>query len=300
MEEITVSARAAAGAAPGLPGVAACGLCVLENTNMSGTPGIEVTNSNIHLNRSNFSGVPTLATTGRFITTAVPTQSGNPTLPPRIAGPVPPDPLAHLALPFTAAAAATPNRGNVSQSGNGTCTLQPGRYGNLSLSGSKSCTMSPGLYTFTGTVSLSGSSRLDASAGVTFYFTCGTSANPHECGATYPFIEYGGSLNLSGTNDVDIVAPHTGSAWDGLAIVYDRGNGNNLDYSGTNQKTLRGSVYAKSATLNLSGTADSSGFDSLVVVKNLNVSGNGTIKLVYTAPSNPSMPTQQGEISLSQ
>jgi hypothetical protein len=273
---------------------------VLNQASVSGTPDIAVENSNIHLNTSSFSGVPTVTTTGSFITVVPPVTSGNPQLPPRVAGGLPPDPLAQVALPFTAAASATTYRGNVSQSGSGTCTLLPGRYGNLSLSGSKRCTMQPGLYTFTGSVTLSGSSALDASAGVTLYFTCGTPGAVRECGTSSPYAEPGGSLNLTGTNDIDIVAPKEGSAWDGLAVVYDRTNTSNLDYSGTNQSTLRGAIYAKGATLNLSGTADASGLDSLVVVKNLNLSGTGSIRLAHTTASNPVLPSAPGGISLSE
>ena len=273
---------------------------MLNQTSVSGTPAIEVDNSNIHLNTSSFSGVPTVTTSGRLITAALPATSGNPTLPPRVAGGPPPDPLSHVALPFTAAANLGAVRGNVSQSGNGTCTLLPGRYGSLSLSGSKHCTMQPGLYSFTGSVTLSGTSSLDATAGVTMYFTCGSVSATHACGTSHPYVEAGGSLNLSGTNEFDLVAPKDGSAWDGLAIVYDRNNSSNLNYTGTNQNTLKGSIYAKGATFNLSGTADTAGLDTLVVVKNFNLSGNGTIKLDYSAASNPVLPTTPGEVGLTQ
>lgn len=300
VEEIAVAARAQAAVSPGRPGTAECGLCVSGDTAISGNPTVEVNDSSIHVNTNSYSGNATVRTNGQFITREPPRVSGRVTLPPRVAGGLPPDPLAHIALPFSSQANELPTRGSVSYSGRDTCTLLPGRYGSISLSGSSRCTMQPGLYAITGAVSFSGTSSLDGASGVTLYFTCGSTSAVRECGAAYPFVEYGGSLGLTGTNDIDIVAPRTGAPWDGLAIVYDRNNANNLDYSGTNGNLLRGSVYAKSATMNLSGTADTSGIDSLFVLKNLRVSGNGTIKIGYTPANNPTMPVQPGEISLSQ
>ena len=265
---------------------AACGMCVLENTAVSGTPALNVSNAGVHLNgQPTFSGNASVKVTGgTFTVEKTPVTNGNVTLSPAptVTGRKP-DPFASLVMPFSSVG--LPDFGTVSKSGKDSCNLQPGRYTSIRVSGSVDCTMAAGLYVLAGGgLSMSGTSSMDASAGVTLYFTCGSSSAVTECGRTSAY-ETGAGLSVSGTNDWNIKAPTTGPTA-GLAIVYDRKNNNNLDYSGTNQDRLVGSVYAAYATMNLSGTADSANTDSMIVVRNLNLSGNGTIAISYTVANN--------------
>ena len=266
---------------------AGCGLCVLEGASVSGNPGLTVRDAGIHVNGTpSFSGNPTIQVSGgTFTTENAPRISGRPTLyPAPTIAPRISDPLAAVDMPF--AVSQLPYFGDVKKSGKDACNLQPGRYDGIQISGQVRCTLAAGLYAIgNGGVQMSGTSGMDASSGVTLYFTCGAGSGMHECSPGYPYVEYGGALAVSGTNDFQIKAPSTGTT-KGLAIVYDRNNGSNLDYSGTNQDRLVGSVYAKSATFNLSGTADSANTDSMIVVKKLNLSGNGTIAITYTAANN--------------
>ncbi|HNI70759.1 MAG TPA: pilus assembly protein TadG-related protein [Marmoricola sp.] len=285
VEEVSISMRAQAALSQGNSGD--CGFCVLGTSSMSGNPHLTVTNAGVGINgKPSFSGNVDLdVVNGTFTTEQTPNKSGNvsfspnPTVGVRVSDPF-------LGIPLPPSLSGMTVHGNVSKSGNGACSLSPGIYGNISVSGNHTCNLSPGLYAITGTMSFSGNSVINASSGVTLYFTCGTPAAPHECGATWPFSEVGGSLRYSGNQTLKVVAPSTGPT-KGFAILYDRNNSNSLNYSGNQANVLQGSIYAAKATMNMSGNSGTIGMNSAIVVQGVNLSGNAHFNINYTKEANP-------------
>lgn len=285
VQDVLISMRAQASLTQGA--AAACGMCVLSSSAMSGNSKLTVNNAGVGMNgKPSFSGNTTLKVTGgSFTNEKTPSTSGSysftpyPTIGVKVEDPF-------QAVPLPPSLSGLPVMGNKSMSGNGACTLNPGIYGNISFSGNHSCTLTAGIYAITGTLSLSGNTTINATSGVTLYFTCGTPSSVHECGATYPFLETGGSFAYSGNQTVKIVAPSSGPT-QGFAILYDRGNNNNVSYSGNQNNILEGSIYAAKATMNMSGNSGVSGIDTSIVVNGLNLSGNSDFTINYTTKSNP-------------
>jgi hypothetical protein len=287
LENVPISMRAQAALSQGSSG--ACGLCVLNASAMSGNSKLTVNNAGVGMNgKPSFSGNTTLkVNNGIFTTEKSPSTSGNTNFDPGpVVGPTVDDPYQNVPLPPSLSG--LPVVGNKSLSGNGACSLTPGIYGNISVSGNHVCYFSAGLYVVTGTISLSGNTTIDATTGVTFYFTCGSPSSVHECGTTYPYVETGGALSYSGNQVLKIISPTSGPT-QGFAILYDRNNNAGLSYSGNQNNILYGSVYAASSTMNMSGNSGTTGIDTSIVVKGLNLSGNSEFTLNYTEARNPSM-----------
>lgn len=285
LQNVPISMKAQAALSQGSAGV--CGLCVLNASAMSGNAKLTVNNSGVGMNgKPSFSGNTNLkVNNGTFTTEKSPSTSGNITFSPApTVGPIVEDPYKNVPMPPSLSG--LPVVGNRSLSGNGACSLTPGIYGNISISGNHVCYFSAGLYVITGTISMSGNTTINATTGVTFYFTCGSPSSVRECGTSWPFSETGGSLSYSGNQLLKIISPTSGPT-QGFAILYDRNNSAGLSYSGNQNNILRGSIYAASSTMNMSGNSGTSGIDTSIVVKGLNLSGNSEFTLNYTEAVNP-------------
>lgn len=189
------------------------------------------------------------------------------------------DPLASLSMPDYSTLTAKTN----------SCTQGPGIYASL-----QACAggMLPGLYVVTGSTHLSGQSHIVAD-GVTLYFICGTPALPRACNAG----ESGGDLLFTGQGTLAITAPTTGPT-QGLAIVADRNNTATFSFRGNGAQNNTGTIYAKSGTLNYRGNGAGYALDSLMVVGNIDFSGNpSAFQSSYTQSANVAIASSDMHLS---
>ena len=270
-------------------GIVPCGLCVLGTgtTVMSGPSRVTVSNADVHFNGSlTQSGSSYISVTGGDIEyqgTLTDSSSGvNSPTAVHDTGPLMADPLAFLwnagRLPPDWSSLQV--KGSVSAGS--TCTLGPGRYDSMTFA--NGCTLTAGLYVVTGPFKISGGNTVDATAGVTLYFTCGTSAAPRTCNTG----ETGGTLEASGGSELPINAPSSGPL-KGLSIVYDQNNAGQLVLSG-GSAAMGGTIYVPSGTFTYSGGSAATSWNSMVVVKEFTVSGGASINLAYSAAGNVDMP----------
>ncbi len=296
--QIAVTAEGAVDTGSGLP---PCGLCVLsesdrtdhdhEAAQSTGGSGIQVVDSGIHVNggillsggsvwtsvggQIEYRKTPTLS--GGSYTTPAPVQD---------TGPAWPDPLAFLwsggRLPPGWGSLA--DRGIVDKPPCG--TLSPGRFQDVTIA--NSCTvLSPGLYVVSGTFKVTGGNRVDATSGVTLFFTCGTSAAPRSC---VPGERKGiKNLELSGGSTMPLKAPSSGPT-KGLAIVFDKYHAGTALWGGGGGLMGSGTIYLPSGRLELSGGSTATTWDSLVVVNTFLYSGGSQVNLKYDAATNVDMP----------
>jgi Flp pilus assembly protein TadG len=125
----------------------------------------------------------------------------------------------------------------------------PGTYSNI-----QACrTFASGVYVITGANSFSGSTVIDASSGVLFYFTCSAPGAGGTVSAACGSGAAGGSIDFRG-NVVAVINPLPDPAYRGLAIIYDRNNTARLGLVGGTGVTVNGGVYAASATLGNNGS----------------------------------------------
>ena len=172
------------------------------------------------------------------------------------------DPLANYPLPpsYTGLSAKTDP-----------CADGPGYYGAFNFPNA-TCRLDPGLYVVTGRWAVGGNEDtvLDATSGVTLYFTCGTTSAPTPC--TAPGQE-GGWLDAAGNGNVSVTAPSTG-ATAGMAIAYDRLNTSDLQISGTGTGRFIGTIYALSSTMRYDGGGCANTNESLIITGNLEFNGS--------------------------
>lgn len=146
----------------------------------------------------------------------------------------------------------------------------PGIYGSYNFPTGVTCVLQPGLYVITGEWDFSGTSALDAMAGVTLYFTCGSPSNPGRCN---PPGQSGGWLDAGGNGNIRITAPTSGPT-QGLAIAYDRLNIRDLELSGMGSSYYSGTIYAIASTMRYDGNGCSTVNQSLIVVDSLEFNGS--------------------------
>lgn len=165
------------------------------------------------------------------------------------------------------------------------CTQGPGFYRSPTVG--NNCTLQPGLYVITGTLGLSGTKSINATAGVTLYFTCGTSPAPTACAAAG---QAGGSMTFTGNATLSIHPPTTGPT-KGLSIVSDRNNTSDIELKGNGAGSVTGTIYAARGTLGFRGNGAGASIDSLVVVKDVDFRGNpSTMSLTYSEATNVELP----------
>ena len=172
-------------------------------------------------------------------------------------------------------------------------THGPGIYGGYNFPNG-TCTLQPGLYVVTGKWQFSGGAALDATSGVTLFFTCGTPSAPSACASPG---QDGGWLDGSGNGDVRITAPSS-DPWKGLAIVYDRLNTSDLNLSGNGSSLVVGTVYMMSGKLRYDGNGCAKTNQALIVVNQLEFNGSpACLKSDYTLDANVYVPPDQLHLS---
>jgi hypothetical protein len=300
-EHITIS-RTGIAAVTTVEGVP-CVICVLDPTasgafNDTGGATVTVLNGGVVVNSTSSSGT-TLgsnatvnATGGTIGLVGNWNQKGTLSPTPLTNAPPAPDPLAALAAPSLAAYTTCPN---VTASGQNSTTITPGCYNNLSVTGNGALVLQPGLYIITGQVKNTGNgSGGIQGAGVTLYVTCGGSA-PSACatgGGT------GGTINIGGSGYVNLSAPTSG-AYQGVTVFYDRNNSAGLSIVG-NGSQLSGTVYAKSATMTITGNSGNMADNSLIVVDQMFFNGNTGLTDNFTPGANYPNPQKLGPAKLVQ
>jgi hypothetical protein len=260
-----------------------CSICVLNPSvagalTDKGNGNITVSNGNIVVNSTAADGI-TLGPNGAInaggggTIGVVGGTNGKGTANPAIKTGVPPvlDPLASVPYPSLSGYASC---SDVSLSGNSGQSILPGCYHDISVSGNGSLTFAAGLYVITGTVKLSGhgGGGFEGTAGVTFFFTCGSST-PRLCAAGG---ESGGNLSISGNGSFSITGPSSGTL-QGMAIFYDRLNTGGLSIVGNGGNHVLGTIYAKDTTLNITGNGGTLDDNSMIVVDQLSMVGNAGI-----------------------
>ena len=182
-----------------------------------------------------------------------------------------PDPLAGLAMP---------DYSGLTLKTGSACAAGPGIYNSLGI-GNGACTLQPGLYVIYGSNHLSGNTAITA-LGVTLYFVCATGTTPRACNSG----ESGGDLLVTGNATLHITAPTSGPL-KGLAATSDRNNTSEFGWRGNGTDINTGTVYAKNGTFDYRGNGAGLFDDSLIVVGDLDFSGNnGTVQSTYTQTNN--------------
>ncbi len=196
------------------------------------------------------------------------------------------DPFEFLPPPTTANGAVATNYGAVKLSGTQSVTLSPGVYTSISATSNVTVTMQPGIYVITGGgVSLSGNATLSGS-GIMLYNTgsdynvntglpdSGDGSSSPPAGGNPTF----GALSITGNGSLNLTSyTNAASPYDGLLFYQRRLNTQTMDLSGNAAlDSMKGTVYAKWATLNLSGNGT---MNTQFVVGEVNFTGNGTLTI---------------------
>lgn len=197
-----------------------------------------------------------------------------------------PDPFRYLPPPTTANGAVATHFGTVKLSGRANVTLSPGVYHSIQTSANVNVTLNPGIYVIAGGgISMSGNSVLRGE-GVMIYNTgsdynvntglpdSGDGANPPPALGNPSF----GGVSITGNASLSLTPyANSSSSFDGLVFYQRRLNTAPLKLSGNGTSdVLSGSVYAKWATLDLSGNGT---FNAQFVVRQIEITGNGNLTL---------------------
>lgn len=173
-------------------------------------------------------------------------------------------------------------------------THGPGIYGAINFPNG-TCVLQPGLYVVTGKWAFAGAAALDATSGVTLFFTCGTTSSPNPCASPG---QDGGWLDAAGNGDVSVTAPASGEEWAGLAIVYDRFNKRDLNLSGNGTSVVVGTIYSMSGKLRYDGNGCGKTNQALIVVNQLEFNGSpACLRSDYTVSANVYVPPDQLHLS---
>jgi Flp pilus assembly protein TadG len=283
-DTVTTKSRAAIGSANPV-----CGICILSsganhalsvtgNSSISVQAGSIRVNSNsssaLYLNGNAVVNAPDIELTGNYSSTGGVTFSTSPQTG------VPPirNPLAGLPAPSISGPTYT-----ASGPSSGQTTMQPGIY-TAAYTVNQTISMAPGIYVFEDGLNV-GSSAVLTGNGVTLYFTCSgysqTDTQPCNSGSVM------NSLTTSGSGSYNLTAPSSGN-YQGVVLMQDPGNTASINMGGNSTDTVNGTIYAPSATLNVSGTASDGAttYNSIIVANSMSVSGNGTLNLDATPQSN--------------
>lgn len=286
---VDISAQAEASLRIG--GVADCGLCVIGHSYHDFQNGDAfISGGNVGIN-----GDVNIQNNGLVSTDGVISVEGNATGP--LDGYTPDplthqqpvvDPLANYPLPPDYSALTAKS----DPCGTGT-THGPGIYGAQNFPVG-TCVLQPGLYVITGEWDFSGLAGLDATSGVTLYFTCGPTSVPTPCN---PPGQDGGWLDAGGNGNIKITAPSSGPTA-GLALAYDRLNIRDLEISGEGTAMYSGTIYAASGHMRYDGNGCNRTNQSLIIVKELEFNGNpACLKSNYSLNANVHVPADQLHLS---
>ena len=199
------------------------------------------------------------------------------------------DPLANYPMPTSPFGGLVPKADPCGAGG----THGPGIYGPFNFPNS-TCTLQPGLYVITGKWTFGGTAVLDATSGVTLYFTCGTTSAVTPC---TPPGQDGGWLDASGNGNISVTAPSSGPT-KGLAIAYDRLNTRELNLSGNGTGAIIGTIYAYSSKMRYDGNGCGRTNRALIVVDRLEFNGSpACLRSDYTLNENVYVPPDQLHLS---
>ena len=274
--------------ASGTPAVA-CGLCVLDPVahpalSGSGSANVTVTNGSVVVNST---GTPAARLTGGGSIIAAQiggpgaasfqTSSSGSFQPPPVVMPPTPDPLAGVpACPDAGSPTPCPAIGPpVAHDGPG--IIGPGVYSRLTVNDGV-LTLSQGTYVITDQIQLNGTAMLEGH-GVTLHFACAAYPTPCPPGTNGAQLQMSNSATLS-------LSPPTAGPFRGLAVFADRNNTATLALTGKTGDQFSGTVYAKTGTLSLTGTAGTYKLDSLIVAGNVKLTGGAQITMDFTAAVN--------------
>lgn len=182
------------------------------------------------------------------------------------------DPLADTPAPSISGTASAP-----ASSG----TIYPGMYTSISVGSNQTLALAPGVYVIEGGMTLSGNAQLDASGGVTLYFTCSTYA----VSDTEPSCAGTNGISIGANATVDLVAPASG-VYQGISMMVDPNDPNSISIGGNGTDTLSGTVYAAASSLNVSGNGSGTTLNSIFIVSTLALSGNSSLDLASTQAAN--------------
>ncbi len=197
-----------------------------------------------------------------------------------------PDPYRYLPPPTTANGAVANNFGAIKLSGKANVTLSPGVYTSITTTSNVNVTLDPGVYVIAGGgISMSGNSVLRGE-GVMIYNTgsdynvntglpdSGDGANFSPASGNPAF----GGVSITGNASLALTPySNSSSSFDGMVFYQRRLNTEPLKLSGNGSSdVLSGSVYAKWATLDLSGNGT---FNAQFVVQKIDITGNGDLTL---------------------
>jgi len=236
---------------------------------MSGNASVQVVKAPIVVNSNSslaysLSGTGTVSAHHHDVAAAILAQSA------QIVGPMnngvqpAPDPLRSLTPPSAAAypVASTNSLTAAATSGSSAASLQPGVYnGGIAVGGNSSVTLAPGVYILNGGgLQVGGNASLTGDQ-VLLYNTGGPSA---------------GSINICDNANVRLTPPTSGPH-QGICIYQDQGLCNAMNVATNGNIQITGTVYAPSATVQISCNSGQS--DNIMgggfVVSNMQVSGNG-------------------------
>ncbi|HEX4796685.1 MAG TPA: PKD domain-containing protein [Humisphaera sp.] len=180
------------------------------------------------------------------------------------------DPLADLPAPSTSGLIVRSTK-TLQISGNTTIVLSPGLYiGGINISGQAHVTLSPGIYYIKGGgFTVSGQAMLtDLGKGVMIYNDAASAAD---------------GISFTGNGRVQL-SPISSGIYQGITLFQSRSATATISVTGNGNLSVTGAVYAASAGLSVTGNGgtDMKGtpldtFGSLLIVDNLNVTGNGTM-----------------------
>jgi Flp pilus assembly protein TadG len=150
------------------------------------------------------------------------------------------DPLSSLPVPTVpTTCSADPNfKGKSLQ------TLMPGCYNGLTLGANANVSLSPGMYFINGG------------------FNLGANSNLSGTGVTFDLL---GATSMGGNANLNVSAPTTSGTYDGILFYQPSTNINPLSLTGTSSATLKGIIYAPSATVSLTGNAGANIYVDFVV-----------------------------------
>jgi Putative Flp pilus-assembly TadE/G-like len=204
------------------------------------------------------------------------------------------DPMSNLPLPHQLNPPYTPPGVPVRPDVNltaGAQTIPPGIYRSIRVSGAGTrLTFSPGLYVITEEMLVGGNSFVTVSS-ATLYFACGDFPDPCASGSTGAGLTISGGASFVATGLNDLASPYRG-----LVIFYDRENRQDLVMGSNGPLSVVGTVYARSARLDLHGTAAVGTLNTMAVVDSVVASSTGgrAFTLSFDPTKNVSLTTSGG------
>lgn len=277
----------AATASVGGSGVPICGMCVLNN---SSNPGIElIGDSSITVVTGGIAvdstsdqalttqGAATLNANGPINIVGGVQLSGGSTI-----SPAPTTGAAALPNPLQAVPAPVVSGSMQTVPANFNGSINPGVYSSISEGNNSVLTLNPGIYVIEGSLSLSGTATLNASSGVMLYFTCPgySTTNTEPCNGTSS-----GNISIGSGTTFDLTAPSSGN-YQGIALMVDPNDPNQIDVSGNATIDLNGTIYAPDSELYVTGNGNTAQLNSVIIVNTVYTDGSGQITLNSTEQAN--------------